>query len=97
MRCPSCGEPIRSRHSFCVICGADLQDILSRTKREAVEEATDKIQSVLTKPLSLRGSKGKAAKKAVPEKKEIPPAVMAPPEESPEDSGVVPGFMRKYV
>lgn len=96
MRCPSCGEPIQSRHTFCVVCGADLQDVLSRSKKEAVGEATEKIHSVLTKPITLRKPKHPAEEKPAP-KKEAPTSVMAPPEDTPDDSGLLPGFMRKYV
>ena len=27
MICPNCGEPVRTRHLFCVVCGADLKGI----------------------------------------------------------------------
>ena len=33
MRCPNCGEPIETRHSFCVVCGADLQPVLNEAKQ----------------------------------------------------------------
>ena len=98
MRCPSCGEPIQSRHTFCVVCGADLQDVLLKSRKEAVEEATERLHSVLTKPISLRKPRSKQAEQpAAAPKKEITPSVMAPAEETPDDSGVLPGFMRKYV
>ena len=27
MICPNCGEPVQTRHLFCVVCGADLKDV----------------------------------------------------------------------
>ena len=48
MRCPHCGEPLQSKHSFCVICGGDL---LNARPENPVRNAVSQIQSVLTAPV----------------------------------------------
>lgn len=53
MICPNCGEPVQTRHLFCVVCGADLKDVTS-------EKAGVRLKQALTKPI--------AAKKAAKEK-----------------------------
>ena len=51
MRCPNCGEPVETRHSFCVVCGADLEPLNSQSvkqraagqqKRVPLQKAVDK-------------------------------------------------------
>lgn len=67
MRCPHCGEPIQSRHSFCVICGGDLLEYQPvsplQTAKTAVAQAGQRIQNALQTP--VRGRK-QAAPQTVP-------------------------------
>ncbi|MBQ3939900.1 MAG: zinc-ribbon domain-containing protein [Oscillospiraceae bacterium] len=55
MRCPHCGEPIESRHSFCVICGADLLPLQSQspTLKARASEAGRRLRSALSQPVRL--------------------------------------------
>ncbi|MBR6107830.1 MAG: hypothetical protein IKQ39_07450 [Oscillospiraceae bacterium] len=52
MICPCCGEPIRSRHSFCVVCHADFTVMKPET---TVRHAGEKLREVLTTPVSQLG------------------------------------------
>lgn len=40
MNCPHCGEPIETRHTFCVVCGADLMEFLESKKKRAVSASS---------------------------------------------------------
>ncbi|HAG13168.1 MAG TPA: hypothetical protein DCG49_04820 [Ruminococcus sp.] len=54
MKCPNCGEPITTRHTFCVICHTDLKDFLENPppkKTEAIQTACKRVHAVLTKPI----------------------------------------------
>ena len=51
MICPNCGEPVQTRHLFCVVCGADLKDVTP-------EKAGVRLKQALTKPIAAK----KAAK-----------------------------------
>ena len=70
MKCPNCGEPVITRHSFCVICGADLKDVLSESK---LQHAAGSVRAVrkrfrtLTKPRAHRENEktGAAAPEAL--------------------------------
>ena len=52
MICPNCGEPVQTRHLFCVVCGADLKDV-----------KPEKVSVRLKKALRKTGVKAAAAKK----------------------------------
>ncbi len=52
MICPNCGEPVRTRHSFCVVCNADLSGIKPEPK---VRIAGQKLRDMLTTPVSQLG------------------------------------------
>ncbi|MCQ2416464.1 MAG: hypothetical protein MJ071_01475 [Oscillospiraceae bacterium] len=49
MKCPNCGEPIKTRHTFCVICNADLKDYLANGKKEDAIEKKKNVQEHLQK------------------------------------------------
>lgn len=55
MQCPKCGEPIRSRHSFCVVCGFDLQELLAvNASKSSIAEAGRRFRDVLNTPITPR-------------------------------------------
>ncbi len=43
MICPNCGEPVQTRHLFCVVCGADLKDVKP-------EKVSVRLKKALRKP-----------------------------------------------
>lgn len=47
MICPNCGEPVQSRHLFCVVCGADFKKIKP-------ENAGVRLKKALTKPIAVK-------------------------------------------
>ena len=95
MKCPSCGEPILSRHTFCVICGADLSEQLSRPASDKRRGAKTKIQSLLTKPFAQKHAASPAAV-AVRERNSAP-AVSDFRRPVEDDLARIPAFLRKYV
>lgn len=52
MICPNCGEPVQTRHLFCVVCGADLKDV-----------KPEKISVRLKKALRKPGVRSKASQR----------------------------------
>ena len=54
MRCPSCGEPIQSSHTFCVICGTDLERVIPRPVQHSLRTAAKSLRSLLTMPIGPR-------------------------------------------
>lgn len=98
MNCPKCGEPVRTRHSFCVICGADLEEKLSETPLKAAAEAvgrkTKRVRDVLNKPIGQR--KAEPAPTPVEPVQQTEPAETAAPDTQ-DESLIVPDFMRNYM
>ena len=71
MRCPNCGEPVETRHSFCVVCGADLEPLKSQSVKQREADAGQKLRTVLNQPVRLRRPETKSD---TPEQKSGPPA-----------------------
>lgn len=69
MRCPNCGEVIETRHSFCVVCGADLKEVREQAVHRKVMRAGRKLRSVLNQPVRLPRRPALSAKKEQPEQK----------------------------
>ena len=47
--CPNCGEVVESKHSFCVVCGADLAE----TRIQELDPAKERIRGMFRKPIAL--------------------------------------------
>ncbi len=87
VRCPFCGEPIETRHTFCVVCGSDLQEVLAQTPQEKLGEAGRKIRTVLTRPIVLPGKQKAAAEAPAPEPVQPP---QKPEREDPAPAAIPP-------
>lgn len=81
MICPNCGEPVRTRHLFCVVCGADLKGIRP-------EKAGERLKRALAKKKSARNE---AAAQRIYKKDSDLRALAEDPEKK-----VFPDFMRNY-
>ena len=92
---------MQTRHSFCVICGADLKDVPAETPLQTVaakaSAAGKRVQAVLTTPIGV--PKQDADRKAVAETQETEPAVQNPAEPAApqDDRAVIPDFMRQFL
>lgn len=93
MRCPFCGEPIETRHTFCTVCGADLQRQLPRPSRSPLKSAAGALRSALTKPIELK----KSAPMLAPELRFSTSLPELPAHEKEEQSIIMPDFMKRFV
>lgn len=65
VNCPNCGERIETRHTFCVICGADLKAFLENKKASQTSDTVrEKIHAAMTKPLGKQANPVKTADEA---------------------------------
>lgn len=50
MICPNCGEVVESKHSFCVVCGADLTE----KRIQQTDSSEERVRGMFRKPIALR-------------------------------------------
>ena len=103
MKCPTCGEPVNSRHTFCTVCGADLLYAAPEhgSKAEVVSAAGKKVISVLKMPIGKQSPPVCEAAPAVQPAAVQEPVVSVPefsvPEQDSAEAAIVPDFMRSYI
>ena len=69
MICPNCGEPVQTRHLFCVVCGADLKDVRP-------EKVSERMKHVFRKDAAKDASPQAPAAAAAPSQE--PDSVVLP-------------------
>ncbi len=93
MICPSCGEENQGKHTFCVVCGADLtqrtvKDAL-KSQKEGIEKTAKRLKERLQQPI---GGKKNAPDPSPEKNKAIDSG--SPPVEN---EAIMPDFMRDYI